>query len=710
MWQVDSDIMVRSQWIGGHCAKASAGWTGASLLDDALRLFSQDPAALTLSLPIAADANSQCLNSEFTFLNLDRQPHRVEVRACFMHLPRLLHALPLPSRTDSDPTVLSRTRGPDGNDQADGPRAWYRLLDEAIRQRPDVLRSYRGPSSDAFFVHPLNSLKGGLEAPHMLILDCVERGHALPGGQAGNVNAVLQGGRGLKEWLGPQRDEDYVFIVTGMGIPPGRILKALQSLARQKVPEGATWGAVVVWDGSDDTREIQDGESKADSEGESSSVGAGSNGGPDGDTGDVTSYIQWLCCGGGISAFVGRCTLIMPRLRRGGLANTVTAIRDVCSCPMSVMVLVDLDDSLIGDDVLLRLAARYRTGAEAVVGGMLRLGKTGNGRDGRPTCAFNLKEPRAARGGCVWSHLRTFRRYLFLRIQDDSLRGADGAYYQVAWDWAIMLPVVEMAWRPECWNDDDAPLYLYEPAALVSQRAATDRAVREAVIGEIVGRAPYARLTPVVAVVGYASYGHLPEPLSRAVDAAAEELGGLLVRRGYRVFTGGMGGVMNSCARGAARAGGCALSVLPLGSQLAAGSTPYGSAVPTGLGGGRNAVVACADAVIVVGGGAGTLDEAAKAWGNRRLVIALRGTGGQAERLLSADRRSGGAGAGAARLDHRLPVRERLLAAARADASDCGIQAAGSPAEAVDVLDRLAPLYRLEQLLWTCEPRPTAAL
>jgi uncharacterized protein (TIGR00725 family) len=588
--------------------------------------------------------------------------------------------------------------------------AWYRLLDEAILQRQPAVRSYRGPSADGtYFVHPPNAIKGE-HGEHALILDSVERGAHMPQRQAGSVDAVMQkGAGGLRGWLGPRRGEDFVFIVVGMLVEPGRARRALESIACQQVPPGATWGAVVVWDGADHTPE---------SPGPCGGGGGGRT--SDANSGDATAYIQWLCCGGGIPELDGRCTLLMPRMRRGGLANTVTAIRDVCSEALSVIILVDLDDSLVGNQVLLRTAAHFRAGAEVVVGGMLRLGKAGNGRDGRPVCTFNLKAPRAARGGCVWSHLRTFRRYLFLRVADESLRGGDGAYYDVAWDWAMMLPMVEMAWRAECWKGDEV-LYLYEPSALEASPCPTavvaaGVARRESVIGDIVGKAPYAMLTPTVAVVGYASFRHLSVELAQELDAAAEELGQLLAASGYSVVTGGMGGVMHSCARGVASARGSVLSLLPAASRFAHGPTPHAPALPTGLGVGRNGVVACADALVVVGGGAGTLDEVARAWGNRRLVVVLRGMGGQEDRLSAAVAGGGGSGScgpgrtPAARLDHRLPLRDSLLAAGAGSDKDQAIQFANSPAEAVEVLDRLLTLYRLEQVLWAAESRPTDAL
>jgi uncharacterized protein (TIGR00725 family) len=47
-------------------------------------------------------------------------------------------------------------------------------------------------------------------------------------------------------------------------------------------------------------------------------------------------------------------------------------------------------------------------------------------------------------------------------------------------------------------------------------------------------------------------------------------------------------------------------------------------AIPTGLGHGRNIIVAQADAVVAVGGGAGTMAEIAFAWMHKRLILAFR--------------------------------------------------------------------------------------
>jgi uncharacterized protein (TIGR00725 family) len=112
--------------------------------------------------------------------------------------------------------------------------------------------------------------------------------------------------------------------------------------------------------------------------------------------------------------------------------------------------------------------------------------------------------------------------------------------------------------------------------------------------------------------------------------ARAESLGQELCDQGFRVVTGGLGGVMEAACRGARRSSawraGATIGVLP-GHDPAAANPFVDIAVPTGLGHGRNLVIAHSEAVIGLGGGAGTLSELALAWIHGRLVIAFRGVG-----------------------------------------------------------------------------------
>lgn len=109
-----------------------------------------------------------------------------------------------------------------------------------------------------------------------------------------------------------------------------------------------------------------------------------------------------------------------------------------------------------------------------------------------------------------------------------------------------------------------------------------------------------------VAVIGPAECG--AEAL-----ALAEAVGETLARRGAILVTGGLGGVMEAAARGARRAGGVVLGILP-GEERRTGSPHLSLAVATGMGQARNTIIAhTADALIAIGGGFGTLSEIALA-------------------------------------------------------------------------------------------------
>ncbi len=130
---------------------------------------------------------------------------------------------------------------------------------------------------------------------------------------------------------------------------------------------------------------------------------------------------------------------------------------------------------------------------------------------------------------------------------------------------------------------------------------------------------------PVVAVIGDGTAPEGSEPWR-----LAEVLGGRLADAGYRILTGGLGGVMEAASRGAARspahAPGSVVGVLP-GDDPSLANPHVDVAIATGLGHLRNALVARADVVVAIGGGAGTLSEMAIAWIERRLVLAYRTDG-----------------------------------------------------------------------------------
>lgn len=104
----------------------------------------------------------------------------------------------------------------------------------------------------------------------------------------------------------------------------------------------------------------------------------------------------------------------------------------------------------------------------------------------------------------------------------------------------------------------------------------------------------------------------------------AAEVGRLLAVRGYGIVCGGLYGVMEAVCMGAKEAGGLTVGLLRTYNR--ADANPYVDIViPTGLGDGRNVLVATAgEAAIAVGGRLGTLSEIAIALKHEIPVVGLR--------------------------------------------------------------------------------------
>lgn len=127
---------------------------------------------------------------------------------------------------------------------------------------------------------------------------------------------------------------------------------------------------------------------------------------------------------------------------------------------------------------------------------------------------------------------------------------------------------------------------------------------------------------PLIAVIGDAKL----EPGS-VKDRLAEDIGRALIDAGYRVLTGGLGGVMEAACRGARSSAkyqsGDTVGVVP-GHDPGEANAFVDISIASGLDHVRNSVVAHADAVIAIGGGAGTMSEICLAWIYKRLIIGLR--------------------------------------------------------------------------------------
>lgn len=143
--------------------------------------------------------------------------------------------------------------------------------------------------------------------------------------------------------------------------------------------------------------------------------------------------------------------------------------------------------------------------------------------------------------------------------------------------------------------------------------------------------APYAPRRPVLAVIGNGL------ALPPETEAVCIDLGRRAIEAGFRIVTGGLGGVMTAVSRGAREASswhdGDILGVLP-GYDASAANPYVDIVIPTGMQIGRNiVVVAMADVVVAVDGGAGTLSEIAIAWQLGKPLLALANTGGWAAQV-----------------------------------------------------------------------------
>ena len=155
----------------------------------------------------------------------------------------------------------------------------------------------------------------------------------------------------------------------------------------------------------------------------------------------------------------------------------------------------------------------------------------------------------------------------------------------------------------------------------------------------------------------------------------AFETGKALVDNGYRVASGGLGGVMEAAFLGAKSSKfyreGDTVAILPMFDRTLA-SDAADIVVATGLDIYRNVIVANSDAVIAIGGGAGTLSEMTNAWPLKRLMIAFSNVDGWRAKVADT------------RLDHRIRYPEieedRIFGVTSAD-------------EAMAVLEKYLNLY-----------------
>ena len=282
---------------------------------------------------------------------------------------------------------------------------WYRSLLEHQRRTGTV--SIRGGDNRTFYVHPQNYRKTSPYA-WMIILDRIEQGF-LPDEQYGEWDCEGS----LYDWCGPKRSEKMVVVSCFRNVPYAQFIRMWVSLTSQI---NCDFGIILYDDNS-------------------------------------TNGLPFL-----IEELVKQCpekvTFIKGRVTQGRALSEYIAIRNFIQCPDSVVVMVDGDDALVGNTVLKSIRNRhFRWGADVTVGRVHQTYRI-QPHYRYPVNFVDLRQE-GNDGGCVYQHLKTFRKYLYDSIPLSYLKNSIGGegIYDAEWfnlcdDYAMMVPIVEMSQSP----------------------------------------------------------------------------------------------------------------------------------------------------------------------------------------------------------------------------------------------------------------------
>ena len=129
-------------------------------------------------------------------------------------------------------------------------------------------------------------------------------------------------------------------------------------------------------------------------------------------------------------------------------------------------------------------------------------------------------------------------------------------------------------------------------------------------------------------VIGNNENGSTPE-----VEKIAYETGLEIAKSGAVLITGGLGGVMNAACHGAKDGNGLTVGIIPQNDPSFANEY-CDIVIPSGIGLARDFLNALSgDGVIIVGGGSGTLSETCAAYMYKKPIVAIKNTGGIADRF-----------------------------------------------------------------------------
>ena len=138
--------------------------------------------------------------------------------------------------------------------------------------------------------------------------------------------------------------------------------------------------------------------------------------------------------------------LITNNDKKFALRNIVEAIDSIEPQDDDIIILLDGDDWLPNDDVLNYLASAYEKEDILLTYGSYLEYPTGRiGIEPSEYPDHVIKNNAFRKDQWRASHLRTFKYKLWKEVDKKDLLDEDGFYYKVAYDQAVMLPMLEMA-------------------------------------------------------------------------------------------------------------------------------------------------------------------------------------------------------------------------------------------------------------------------
>ena len=303
--------------------------------------------------------------------------------------------------------------------------------------------------------------------------------------------------------------------------------------------------------------------------------------------------------------------LIQNISRNGSLKNFDLAINNLITNDNQIIINLDDDDALLVDDAIETIKNYFDEGYDVTIGNLFRTDKPF-----KKYFLVNFKQSYLRDGDNIWLHPKCFKRYLCNYI-GDFLKDENGAYIESMTDYAMMLPILEFAKRPKF---IEKILYYFEPSNVnINKKDEYEEKKIKKTKEYLFNKANKLFSKPIISIIGDANVDENSDKYKYA-----EKLGEKLINEGFRIKTGGLKGIMEAVFKGGNNAKnkmfGDLIAILPGNDK---NSNKYADIkIATGKDIMRAEDVVDADAVIVIGGGAGTLNEIAISWMKFKLILA----------------------------------------------------------------------------------------